>query len=129
MCLCDNQNNIHVHTTQSIFYRWTEMDPLYVLETVVNGIEIVAQQLIDKNISIKQVKCTPISYYSFFSSIFKKVLSYFSEFYVIFSPYIYVICEIVFTVCFVHRFRNHKPDADLSVLEQKNRQTFLQRYW
>lgn len=57
---------------------WTEMDPLCVLETVVNGIEIVAQQLKDKNISIK--------------------------------------------------FRNHKPDADLSVLEQKNRQTFLQRY-
>lgn len=40
---------------------WTEMDPLYVLETVVNGIEIVAQQLKDKNISIKQVKCLGIT--------------------------------------------------------------------
>lgn len=121
---------MYVHTTQTyLSSRWTEMDPLCVLETVVNGIEIVAQQLKDKNISIKQVKCTPISYYSFFSSIFEKVLSYFSEFYVIFNLYIYVICEIVSTVCFLHRFRNHKPDADLSVLEQKNRQTFLQRYW
>lgn len=73
--LGDNQNNIYmyVHTTQSyLSSRWTEMDPLYVLETVVNGIEIVAQQLKDKNISIKQVKCTPLSYYSFFSSIFLK---------------------------------------------------------
>lgn len=57
---------------------WTEMDPLYLLETVVNGIEIVAQQLKDKDISIK--------------------------------------------------FRNNKPDADLSALEQQNRQTFLQRH-
>lgn len=63
--------------------RWTEMDPLYLLETVVNGIEIVAQQLKDKDISIKQVKCTPI-FYSFFFLPFCKVLSYFSEFYLIF---------------------------------------------
>lgn len=73
--LGDNQNNIYmyVHTTQSYqSSRWTEMDPLYVLETVVNGIEIVAQQLKDKNISIKQVKCTPISYLFFFLPFLKK---------------------------------------------------------
>lgn len=74
--LGDNQNNIYmymyVHTTQTyLSSRWTEMDPLYVLETVVNGIEIVAQQLKDKNINIKQVKCTPISYL-FFSFHFLK---------------------------------------------------------
>lgn len=48
----------------------------------VNGIEIVAQQLKDKDISIKQVKCTPI-FYSFFLLPFCKV-SYFGEFYLIF---------------------------------------------
>lgn len=57
------------------------MDPLYVLETVVSGIEIVAQQLKDKNISIKQVKCTSIIY--LFLPFFK-VLSYLSELYLIF---------------------------------------------
>ncbi|XP_078325512.1 glycerol kinase-like isoform X2 [Crassostrea virginica] len=40
---------------------WTEMDPFYVMETVVNGLESVAQKLKDKNIAFERVKCLGIT--------------------------------------------------------------------
>ena len=33
------------------------MDPFYVMGTVVNGLESVAQKLKDKNIAFERVKC------------------------------------------------------------------------